>query len=71
MITSPAMMEVCEVIDKFPDERSPVVMEDYMNDECEDIIRKYLVEKMIQKKKQGKRNLKEDRKERYNTQRYY
>ena len=39
------MMEVCEVIDKFPDERSPVVMEDYINDEREDIIRKYLVEK--------------------------
>ena len=44
-ITSPAMMEVCEVIDKPPDDTYPVVMEDYVDDEHEDIIREYLVEK--------------------------
>ena len=39
------MMEVCEVIDKPPDDIYPVVMEDYVDDEHEDIIREYLVEK--------------------------
>ena len=37
-------------MDKFPDDRYPVVIEDYVNDEHEDSIRKDLVGKMIQKK---------------------
>ena len=43
-IKSPDIMEVCEVIDKFPDDTSPVVMEDYLKDEHEDRIRNDLVE---------------------------
>ena len=38
-ITSPAMMEVCEVIYENPDYTSPVVMEDCVNDEHEDSTR--------------------------------
>ena len=49
-ITSPAMMEVCEVIDKFPDETSPVIIEDSVNCDHEDITRKYLVDKKYTKK---------------------
>ena len=44
-ITSPAMMEACEVINECPDYTSPVMMENCVNDEHEDSIRKYLVEK--------------------------
>ena len=39
-ITSPAMMDVYEVINKFPDETSPVVMGDCVYDEHKDITRK-------------------------------
>ena len=39
------MMELCGVIDKFTDDKSPVLMEDYANDEHADIIKKYLVKK--------------------------
>ena len=39
------MMEVCEVIDKFPDDTYPVVMEVCVNEKYEDRIRKDLVEK--------------------------
>ena len=39
------MMEVCEVIYKLLYVIYPVVMEDYINNEHEDSIRKYLVEK--------------------------
>ena len=42
-ITSPGMVEVCKVIDKWADERYPVFMEDYVNYEHKDSIRKYLV----------------------------
>ena len=49
-ITSPAMMDVYEVINKFPDETSPVVIEDSVNGEHEDGIRKYLVDKNYTKK---------------------
>ena len=38
-------MEVCEVIDKCPDDTYPVVTEICVNDEYEDSIRKDLVEK--------------------------
>ena len=38
-------MEVCEEINECPDYTSPVMMENCMNDEHEDNIRKYLVEK--------------------------
>ena len=44
-ITSPATMEVCEVIYECPDDTSPVVMKYCVNDKHEDSIRKYLVEK--------------------------
>ena len=44
-ITSPAMMKACEVINECPDYTSPVMMDDFVNDEHEDNIRKYLVEK--------------------------
>ena len=39
-ITYPAMMGACEVIDECPDETSPVLMEDSVNYEHEDSIRK-------------------------------
>ena len=41
----PAMLESCEVINEFPDYTSPVMMDNSVNDEHEDSIRKYLVEK--------------------------
>ena len=44
-ITYPAMMEECEIIYDFPSDTSSVVMDDSVNDEHEDSIRKYLVEK--------------------------
>ena len=40
-ITSPAMMEVCEIIDECSDDKSPVVMEDCVNKNLADITRKY------------------------------
>ena len=43
------MMEVLEVLDKSPDDTSPVMMENCVNDKHEDSIKKYFVEKMIQK----------------------
>ena len=43
-ITSPAMMEVCEVIYECPDDTSPVVIEDCVNKNLDDITRKYLNE---------------------------
>ena len=39
------MMDECEVIDEFPYDTSPLMMEDCVNNEHEDIIRKDLVEK--------------------------
>ena len=39
------MMEEYEVVEKFSDDKSPVMIEGCVNDEHEDIIRKYLVEK--------------------------
>ena len=48
-ITYPYMLEECESIYESPDEKSQVVMEDYVNDEHEDIIINNLVEKIIQK----------------------
>ena len=44
-ITSPAMMKLCEVINECLDYTSPVMMDNFVNDEHEDNIRKYLVEK--------------------------
>ena len=38
-------MEICEVIYKCPDDTSPVVMNNFVNDEHKYIIRKDLVEK--------------------------
>ena len=69
-ITSPDMMEVCEVIYKYQDYRSPIVMEYYVNDEHEYIIRKHLIEKS-QKINGSKINIKRDIIERCNTQIYY
>ena len=43
-ITSPDMMKGCEVIDECPDDTYPVVMEDFVNYEHEDSIKKYLIE---------------------------
>ena len=43
-ITSPYMMEVCELIYKLPGDTSPVVMEDCVNNNLDDITRKYLNE---------------------------
>ena len=39
------MMEVCEVIDELSDEKPPIVMENFVNDEHKNSIRKYFVEK--------------------------
>ena len=44
-ITYPAMMEEFEVIDECPDDTYQVVMEDFVNDEHQDIIKNDLVEK--------------------------
>ena len=43
-ITSPDKMEVCGIIDEFPDDTSPVMMEDCVNKHLDDITRKYLNE---------------------------
>ena len=42
-ITLPDMMEEFGITDEFPYDTYPVVMEDYVNDEHEDIIKNYLV----------------------------
>ena len=39
------MMKLCEVINECLDYTSPVMMDNFVNDEHEDNIRKYLVEK--------------------------
>ena len=36
------MMELCEVGDEFPDDTYPVLMEDCVNKNVDDITRKYL-----------------------------
>ena len=43
-ITSPAMMDEYEVIDELPDDTSPVVTEDCVNDEHKCIITNYFIE---------------------------
>ena len=43
-ITSPAMMEVCEVIYEGHGDTSPVVMEDFLNKNQNYITKKYLNE---------------------------
>ena len=55
-------MELCEVIYKFPDDTSPIVMEDCVYYKHKDRIRKYLVEKMIQKKNEVREILKKTEK---------
>ena len=61
------MIELCEVIYKCPNDRYPVMMDDSVNDEHEDIIRNDLVEKDDEK---SKRDINRDRKEICSTQRY-
>ena len=41
------MMEECEVINECPDDTSPVVMEDCVNDEHEDSIRNDFIEEDV------------------------
>ena len=43
-ITSPAMMDEYEVIDELPDDTSPVVTEDCVNDEHKYSITNYFIE---------------------------
>ena len=44
-VISPYMIEECELIDKLPEDTTPVLMGDCLNDEHEDSIRKDLVDR--------------------------
>ena len=48
-ITSLDMMQECELIDEFPDDTSPVVMEYCANEEHKDSIRNDLIEEIDRK----------------------
>ena len=43
-ITYPYMKELCELIGEWSDEKYPVVMEDFVNKNIDDITRKYFNE---------------------------
>ena len=59
-IISPDMVEVCEVIEEWQYETSPVVMKDFVNDEHEDSFRKYLVKKWYKSNWWSKININRD-----------
>ena len=69
-IAYPARMKDCEVIYEFPDDISPVVVEDCVNNEHEDGIRNDLIEEN-DAKVHDELNINRDWKLRFNTQRYY
>ena len=40
-ITSPAVVEICEVRDEYPDDSSPVVMKDFVNNNLDANTQRY------------------------------
>ena len=57
------MMELCEVIDEFPDDTYPVVMEDCMNKKLDGITRKHLndINEIVVDEEGGEENIIENK----------